>query len=537
MTQSASVSPETAPVAAGAASVARWAPSIPAVVFLLLAILVPFGTQRTLLNSDGDLARHLAHGEWMLQHRALVLHDPFSFTRPGASFVPFEYGAQLILTLVHRAGGLAAVSILAGLLIAIAHTLQARLLLRRGVDPLLAVGTVMLAAVAGSIHWLARPHLFTWVFAVVLLSLLEEDKAATKLWVYPALFALWANIHGGWLYGLVLLGIYAVGHAAEYLFFGRNPRNRAAARHLALALPVAALATLVTPMGLDLWRHLYVHLRDSYVMNHTGEFASPNFHLFEPKVFLVLLLVAVGALALSRRRLSAPRLLLLLASTWWALTAQRNIPLFGLVALTVLALHLDGEWRTIAYHRLIRVRDRFAAGAESTSTGPWLAASVVILSALAVQHGRVAGRPLLQDRFDPAIFPVAAMGAARDAHLPGHVFTEFRWGGYQLYAWPEQPVFIDGGTDFYGGKLMAEFGQLEHAEPGWREVLNRWGIGTVIVNPRGRLAHEIVREPDWQQWHCDSTAVVLHRTLDRAPPDAAGALRHLDACGGPPEAD
>src|ERR687898_1759640 len=121
------------------------APSIPALVFVLLAVLVPILLQKAMLNSDGDLARHLRHGRYMLEHGELIHADPFSFTRSGDPFVAFEYGSQVLYALAERAGGLPAVAILAGLVIALTYALLAQFLLRRRVDPLLAVLTVTLA--------------------------------------------------------------------------------------------------------------------------------------------------------------------------------------------------------------------------------------------------------------------------------------------------------------------------------------------------------------------------------------------------------
>ena len=115
----------------------HWLPSIPATVFVGVLAFVIFGFQEPLLNSDGDLARHLRHGEWMLQHHHLITADPFSYTRGGPPFVAFEYGSQLAYALAHRVGGLAAVTVLAALLIAAAYALITRFMLRRGVEPLL----------------------------------------------------------------------------------------------------------------------------------------------------------------------------------------------------------------------------------------------------------------------------------------------------------------------------------------------------------------------------------------------------------------
>src|SRR5918993_4385905 len=95
----------------------RLIPSPMALIFILLALAVPLLLQKPLLNSDGDLARHLTHGRYMIEHGQLIRADPFSFTRPGASFVGFEYGSQLLYALAERVGGLPAVAVFAGVFV------------------------------------------------------------------------------------------------------------------------------------------------------------------------------------------------------------------------------------------------------------------------------------------------------------------------------------------------------------------------------------------------------------------------------------
>src|SRR4051812_40716894 len=165
-------------------------PSIPAVVFALLAVLVPLGLQRPLLNSDGDLARHLRHGRYMLEQGTVIRQDPFSFTRPAAPYVGFEYGSQLLYAMAERAGGLPGVALLAGVLIAATYALLGQWLLKQRVDPLLAYLTVALAAVLGVGHWTARPHLFSYLAVVLLLAMLE-GRPARLVPLTSALFLLW----------------------------------------------------------------------------------------------------------------------------------------------------------------------------------------------------------------------------------------------------------------------------------------------------------------------------------------------------------
>ena len=91
--------------------------------------------------------------------------------------------------------------------------------------------------------------------------------------------------------------------------------------------------------------------------------------------------------------------------------------------------------------------------------------------------------------FDPAIFPVAVVEKARAAGLTGRMYNEFTWGGYLLFAWPEQKVFIDGQTDFYGEELTRTHVHIQGLYPGWRDLLKKWDVSLVIMPTGSSLVH------------------------------------------------
>jgi hypothetical protein len=495
------------------------APSLPDVMFMLVAVIVPLVGHRSFFGSDSDLARHLHLGEWMLRERALLRFDNFSFTRPGEPFLPFEWGSEIAYALVYRLGGLPAVAVFASLLIATTYALVAVFLRARGVDPAFLMLVTLLAAVNGKLHWLARPHLFTFVGVALLLFLLEGR--ARRVWLFAPLFIVWANLHGGFVFGWILIGLYLVGSIAESIFGPDGEDWRRKAAFYAKALGVSVAACVVNPFGVNLLVHVAGFVGgESFIKRFTDEFASPNFHDAEGAVFLVTLLALVGALAFAGRRPSSPRLLVMLACIGFALMHQRNIALFGLVALPLAALHLDVSWRTLRLPGLGRVRRVVAEGDSGSIQGLWGAPVALAMILLALSGGMVRGAALIPTRFDPTVFPVEAVDHARAAQLEGRIYHEFLWGGYLLYAWPEQKVFIDGGTDFYGPELMHAHMSVEGLMPGWREALERWNISLVLMPPHSGLAHELSREPEWSIWHCDATSVLLRR--EPAPRRAEG---------------
>lgn len=503
----------------------RFQPSLFDLVFMIWATVIPIALSGRLLNGDGDLPRHLRLGEWMLAHGALLRVDNFSYTMAGQPFVAFEWGSEVLYAAAYRVGGLAAVAVLAGLVLALTFALLVRFLLRRGAEPLLAYLVAMAAAILGAGHWLARPHLFTMLLVVVLLGLLERQDRRSLAWYLP-LFALWTNLHGGFLYGLTLIGLYLAGDLIELRLSGGDAW-RARARHHLAALGLAAAGAALNANGPAVFAHLVRFFGQPYLMEQTQEFHSPDFHVLNGKLFLAVLLVTIIGLAASRRRPDAPTLLVFLANTAFALQAQRNIELFALTALPLMALHLDAEWMRLP--GLDRIRRAFAQEREARWRGVpalLIAADMIVLACLG---GRIAGTQVIDNQFDPASFPVRAVAAAREAGLQGRLVSDFVWGGYVLKAWPEQLVFIDGGTDHYGEELLRQQVQLAGLEPGWRDVLSRWDISIALLGTDSRLAHELVREPGWSAWYCDSLAVVLRR-------GSAGAERERAVPGqcGPP---
>jgi hypothetical protein len=129
---------------------------------------------------------------------------------------------------------------------------------------------------------------------------------------------------------------------------------------------------------------------------------------------------------------------------------------------------------------------------------------------------------------------VNAVQHARSERLQGRLFTEFAWGGYVVYAWPEQKIFIDGGTDFFGEDLFRQYSKIKRLVPGWREVLSRWEISLALLNRQSTLAHELIRDGPWSLLYCDSLAVMLRRSPRRpglTAGDADSAEGRLADCG------
>src|SRR5438874_623826 len=146
----------------------RLLPSLTDLVFLLpafvLLVLLP-GTKSLL--ADGDTGWHIRTGEWILQHRAVPTVDLFSFTKPNQAWFAWEWGWDVLFALIHHAAGLAGVALANVILLCLISALLFRLIRRCSENDLLALFFTFVSLGGSSIHWLARPHLFSWLFVLI----------------------------------------------------------------------------------------------------------------------------------------------------------------------------------------------------------------------------------------------------------------------------------------------------------------------------------------------------------------------------------
>jgi hypothetical protein len=437
----------------------------------------------SLFAGDGDPGRHIRVGSYILETRSIPRVDLFSHTMQGEPFIPFEWLSEAIFAGFHMSAGLAGAAVLTALLFGGTVALVYLTMVRSGVPTFVAFLFAFVSMTLQAMHLHPRPHMFTTllvaVFAFILLEA-RRDRRTGRLLLLPPLMAVWANLHGGFLVGFILLFMFA----ADSWLTWRGTRGESSPRYamwITGVLGLCFLASLLSPARLELWPHTTGYLKEDWLVDFTQEYMSPNFH--DPLIKL------------------------------------RNIPLFAVLALPWLA-----TW-TIALAdqdtRPGRALDRFMewtrrlSRTEATLTGwPIVAVGVVVLTAAALRPDR---REVYS--FSSEVFPVAAVESLleSDVELVGPVYNEFGWGGYLLYrAWPEIPVFIDGQTDFYGEELTQEYVRIRGLRPDWETLLDKHGVRWALIPVDAPLAQGLELHADWERVYSDSVAVAF--VLEAASP-------------------
>ena len=300
------------------------------------------------LLADADVGWHIRTGEWILDHHAVPHHDLYSFSKPEAPWYAWEWGSDVIFGALHRAAGLKGVVLLAGVLIALFAWTLLRRMVGGGVHLLWAMVVSLLGVGAASIHFLARPHMFTLLFLSIAVWMIDIDrrqpsaKSARNLWSLVPLTLVWTNLHGGFLALIAVLGLAAVGSAVEAWLGGRDFKQ--ALRYLALAASCAAVS-LVNPYGYKLHTHVAEYLRSDWIRNTIQEFQSPVFRNENILQFEALMLIGLIAAGLLFRRKRFVEGLWIVYFAHMSLGSVRHVPIFVTVCAPVIAIEVSDWWR------------------------------------------------------------------------------------------------------------------------------------------------------------------------------------------------
>lgn len=451
-----------------------------ALTFALFAGLAGFalaGFSAGLLN-DSDTYWHIRAGEWMLAHRQLLRADVFSYTAAGAPWHTQEWLSEIAMALAWGADGWQGLHLLFALCAALTAGLVGYCV-RARVDFVPALLAVMLGltCVTGSLlarpHMLALPLLALWTAGLV--TARQRDRAPP--WLLLAVMPLWANLHGSLAFGLALAGALAMEAVIE-----SGDRRRTALRW-GLFLGGAIALSSVTPFGLQT---LLFPLRLLAMggIGHIGEWQASDFSHISP--FAIALLVLIGVLATGSIRIAWPRLLILLAILWLALSHSRHQMLLGVTAPILLIPALANAWP--------------AKDDTGKPLLPVLAASGFALLLIARLILPVA-------RNDDPISPVTAL-----RHVPRFVretpvVNDYAFGGYLI--WNGIKPFIDSRADLYGDIFLDNYAALTAPDKdALASTLAFYHARWTIFRADRPVVKLMDATPGWHRFYADKLAVI-----------------------------
>lgn len=486
-------------------------PSIAEILFLSVFLGLAFYRGSGLLN-DTDTGWHIRAGEYILNTLSIPRHDIFSFITPPIPWTAHEWLAEVIMALIHGSFGLTGIALFFAFMIAMICYLVFRMLRRSDGNILIAILVALLVIASSPMHWLARPHIFTHLFLIISYIILDGYQSGkdNRLYLIPLLELIWVNLHGGFIVGVVLLGIYFIGNIIEGFLAKGDERAIALRKVKALGVVgfFSLIACLVNPRGYHILLFPFDLVSNTYLMDHVQEFIAPNFH--EPLIVKYLLYFLITLLALSRTRLNAVELLLVIVFLNMALFSIRHVPLFAMIVAPITVRQATvalGSCKRRLAHLVQRKGGDMAAIDASTRGMTWVVIGLAVVIAAAA-----AGK--VHFDFDPKTKPVAAVEFLKREPIQGNMFNNDQIGGYIIYAvHRDYKVFFDGRSDMYGIAQAKEYNKVVGFEPNWEEILDKYHISWIIFGAKSGLSRFLLQNADWHLIYADRVANIFVRNI------------------------
>lgn len=485
-------------------------PRIEIILFMALFWSIAASGPR-ILNFDGDLPRHLLLGQLIRERMSVPLIDEFSFRTGGFASIPHEWLSQVIFSISYDLLGLSGVVLLTALVVTAVWAIVFREASGRANHLFVSLFVTALGIAANMIHVLPRPHIVTYLCTALWIVVLQRILSGKpKLWIWlPLIMLLWVNLHGMFVLGVILWGIYLVGGFLE------NPTRswitQSSTKSILLGGVLSLAATFFSPSGANIWEAITSLGSNSYITSRIPEYQSPNFHIPETWPFILLLMIVIIGFARNRQKIDWTSILLTIAFTGIALYSSRMIPLFAIVVVPIAAGAL-GDWlrQETPESHFARMERNFST--INDTSGGWVWVVVLVLAVAAVFRSGSAIDPAgIGNAFDGRFFPVQAGDWLNQNPQQGHMFNEFDWGGYLLLELsPRQQIFMDGHTHIYGESLTREYETVISMRDGWKEILETYDVEWSIVRADSPVAGALLHE-NWQILYQDDTAIILRK--------------------------
>jgi hypothetical protein len=458
-------------------------------------------------GGDPDIFWHIVTGQWMVDHHQVVSQDLFTFTASGKQWIDPEYTTEIIAYLLFKAGGLtlvslgfAAVTFLGFLLI----WRRAGLEMTNKVVAAIAIG---IAGLGGVEVWGPRPQMITFAFTCLELLWLDRylrGKSRAIYWL-PLVMVAWANLHGGFLFGLVPVGIAAFVEAVHWIRRVDRDEHRRRVRNLVIIFVACVVAAVLNPRGISLYGYVIQPQFAGVQQSFIAEWQSPNFHVLEERGFELMLLLIPIAFAL--RRPSLWDICLTLAVSYLALSAVRHSALFVAAETPMLIWSFSAGWQRMDPAR--RISEWMTLRSKAMLGG-----AVAVLVVAMVGTGLFVRSTLSgQTKATAANFPVGASNwLAAHPTVGTHMFDQYGWGGYlisRFYPDANRRVFSFGEATLLGTKVMQQVADVELGNPDWQQIFAEYGIDYVIDVPEAPVVLALELDQQWTKVYDDGLAVIM----------------------------
>jgi hypothetical protein len=491
-------------------SLVRYAPAL---LLLITAVL------DSVQYADTDLWGHVRFGQIMLATHHLIRKEIFSYSASGLPWTNHEWLSEVVMAVFYNTMGVPGLKLMKFLCAGATVLMLAIGLAETGAGTTLQFGVLIAVSIGLQLQIQFRPQLFDYVFLSAMLALLARHRNGRNapLWLVLPIMVLWANLHGGFFIGIVVLGVYTTVTGVLDLLDGSGIERAA---YLGMLTGFAALLSLINPYGFNEWRIVAHTLQNPYTMGAGTEFQS-FFHVFagiyrhgSPVYPLMVALLIMAAFAVSfaiaPQTGDLPEVAIAALMVVLALYSVRNtaFAVIACAAPTTRHLHL------IFSRKSGRLDESLAASGEEQLQRPERASRLVQIAALiAAMSICISNKTFYGPLPDFTDFPVGAVGFMQQHHLNGRIFNRLIWGSYILWHMPDAKVFIDGRFEMiYPPAVQRDYIDFLGGRESANRVLEAYPHDFVLDKTGAPSIRLVAAQPGWRLIYEDPVASLFARS-------------------------
>lgn len=490
-------------------------------------------------STDPDLFWHLKTGEIMWQYKIVPHTDWFSYTMSDYPRINFEWLSEIIMFLVWKVAGFGGLAVFFALII----TSVFGYFIPESVENqpfFLTRFLSILGAFVSSLTFGSRPQMISILGVALLLFIITKCRQNDKsklAYTLPIIFLLWANMHGGFVFGIVFMIIFL---ALENFLIKQkerfpngewlklyNPLGREAWKKLAYSFTASFFLTFVNPYTWRIYQEVYKATTDTYDKNNIIEWLAPNFHSTEGIIFGFYVIFVFIILA-TVRKIDLLSFVLIPLVLFFSFQAGRNIPFFVIVSLPFLAKSL-AELENVFSGLLNK---KFAA---------------IIISGFLIFYLPAAAKTPESIKSFKGGADLAAIGGYPDkaldfllnnpAYRGKNILNSYIWGGYiigkakcsslatasedkqnsntkneQITCTPK--VFIDGRMSYWKmpeRHILKDYLDINYLSDNWEDLINKYRIEIIFFEKKSFLSKALKFNSGWKKVYEDDIAVIYEK--------------------------
>lgn len=460
-------------------------------LWAFLAIALPTLAALIAAMSSVDLTYQLRAGAQILAGGGIPAVDSWTFTAAGLPWFDQQWGAQVVLGAVYQVAGWTGLVILRAGLVALIFGCLFEIGRRHALG-LRRTAWLTLAAFVVSAPALAlRPQLGGMALFAVTLLLVADRRAHPRLWAIPILVAVWANVHGSFFLGPLVL----------VLAWLEDIHDRVERRHRTLVVAIVSVAAAcLTPFGPTVWGYAVGLSVNPAVTARITEWQPTSLRDVAGLLFFGSALAVVALIARRGRSVSWPTLVWLVVFLGIGAYAVRGVAWWALAAVPIVAALLPAG----------------ASAPAMRDSSVTRRLNLIVVAAFLIAG--VAALPVWRP-VDPATgapanvlrdAPPGITAAVRDLAGPGaRLFNPQPWGSWFEFAVPDVAVAIDSRIELFPAEVWAEYADVVAGREGWSAILESWAVTIAVVDDRdGDLATRL-ESAGWLRTYEDDDGAVF----------------------------